>query len=127
MATNIIPLSEQRAKARIRRGRQLFEDHADEIVFLENDIWAVPGTLTTHLVNVRLSRCDCADYEHRGALLCKHQVAASIANAKSRTCSCCSERVLGRFTTEVTEEDGLLSWFVGDVLCAECIRSGYWA
>jgi hypothetical protein len=33
--------------------------------------------------------------------------------------------VLGRFTTEVTEEDELLSWFPGDVLCADCIRRGF--
>jgi hypothetical protein len=35
--------------------------------------------------------------------------------------------VLRRFTTEVSEDDGLLSWFPGDVLCADCIRTGFWA
>ncbi len=31
-----------------------------------------------------------------------------------------------RFTSEVREDDGLLSWFPGDVLCADCIRAGMW-
>jgi hypothetical protein len=34
--------------------------------------------------------------------------------------------VLGRFVAEVQEEDGLLSWFVGDVLCGTCISEGFW-
>jgi hypothetical protein len=29
--------------------------------------------------------------------------------------------------SEVTEDDALLSWFVGDELCADCIRDGFWA
>jgi hypothetical protein len=29
--------------------------------------------------------------------------------------------------SEVQEEDGLLSWFVGDRLCADCVNGGYWA
>jgi predicted nucleic acid-binding Zn finger protein len=117
----------QSTTSRIERGRKLFEEHAGEITFLENDVWLVPGSRdgTNYLVNVRLERCDCADFEHRGQP-CKHVIAATIADAKSVSCSCCGERVLGRFTTEVTEEDELLSWFEGDLLCAECIRAGFW-
>jgi hypothetical protein len=29
--------------------------------------------------------------------------------------------------SEVTEDDALLSWFIGDELCAECIKTSYWA
>ena len=70
--------------------------------------------------------CECADYEHRGSK-CKHIVSAAIAESKSGSCSCCGHKVLGRFLSEVQEDDGLLSWFVGDELCADCIRAGYWS
>ncbi len=113
---------------RINRGRALFEAHGAAIMFLENDVWSVPtsnGSGEAYLVNLRTERCDCRDFEHRAAT-CKHIVAATIARAKSVTCSCCRERVLGRFTSEVTDDDELLSWFAGDVLCAGCIRRGFW-
>jgi hypothetical protein len=29
--------------------------------------------------------------------------------------------------TEVTEEHELLSWFVGDRLCSDCVHGGFWA
>jgi hypothetical protein len=32
-----------------------------------------------------------------------------------------------RFVTKVHEDHGLLGWFVGDRLCADCVRFGYWA
>jgi hypothetical protein len=35
--------------------------------------------------------------------------------------------VLGRFVSEVSEDDELLSWFVGDQICADCISAGFWA
>jgi hypothetical protein len=86
----------------------------------------VPGSKTGYLVNLDAQTCECKDAEYRGAG-CKHLVAASIAHAKSRPCSCCRNRVLGRFLAEVTEEDGLLSWFVVAEICADCVRAGYWA
>ena len=49
----------------------------------------------------------------------------TVSKAKSLQCSCCGHRVLERFTTEASD-DGLLSWFAGDVLYADCIRAGYW-
>ena len=115
--------------ARVLRGQALYREHAEDFVY-RNGAWlvasdAVPG----RAYEVRLGpveRCECGHYRHRG-VVCKHVYAARIAHSKSRICSCCGHRVLGRFVTEVTEDDALLSWFVGDVLCADCIRAGYWA
>ena len=90
-------------------------------------LWCVPtGSGGFYAIALEpKQRCECANYEHRGPA-CEHVYAARVAQAKSRTCSCCGHRVLGRFTTEVTEDDELLSWFAGDVLCADCIREGFW-
>jgi hypothetical protein len=96
--------------------------HKNGSWFIASD--AVPG----RAYEVRLGpveRCECGHYRHRG-VVCKHVYAARTAQAKSRVCSCCGQRVLGRFATEVAEEDGLLSWFVGDALCSDCISQGFW-
>ncbi len=121
--------AEVRASSREERGRLLFEESGSSIQHLEGHTWSVPGSNGTgYLVNLdeRGERCECADFEHRGGS-CKHIIAASIADAKSVTCSCCRERVLGRFVREVEDADGLLSWFVGDRICADCVRAGHWA
>jgi hypothetical protein len=36
-------------------------------------------------------------------------------------------RILGQFLSEVTEDDELLSWFLGDELWPNCLRAGFWA
>ena len=91
-------------------------------------LWCVPtGSGGFYAVALEpKQRCECADYKHMRGPACQHIVAASIARAKSRTCSCCGLLVLGRFTSEVSEDDELLSWFPGDVLCSDCIREGFW-
>ncbi len=107
---------------------RLFEERAVEFRH-DHGVWWVPSCSGTSFYGVRLGpveTCECADFEYRGDP-CKHVYAARIAESKSRVCSCCGHRVLGRFTTEVSEDDELLSWFVGDVLCADCIRAGFWA
>jgi hypothetical protein len=38
-----------------------------------------------------------------------HVTAATLARAKSTTCSCCSNRVPWRFVNEIVEDDCLLS------------------
>jgi hypothetical protein len=111
------------------RGIALFRDLADEIRF-EDGIWFVPSQHeATSVYEVVLGRrgesCECQDFEHLGES-CKHIVAATIARAKSTTCSCCGNRVPWKNVTEVQEEDGLLAWFVGDRLCDAC-APGYWA
>ncbi len=117
---------------RIERGRDLYTEHADEIRFDEVDkVWLVPSQHeATSVYEVALGRrgesCECADFEYRGES-CKHIVAATLARAKSTTCSCCGKRVPWKFVTEVQEDDGLLSWFPGDVLCSDCVCGGFWA
>jgi hypothetical protein len=54
--------------------------------------------------------------------LCPHIYAATIARAKSMTCSCYGQCVPWRLVTEVQEEHELLSWFVGDRLCVDCLH-----
>ncbi len=129
MASTSLPASAKEATTRVQRGRDLYAAHADEIRF-EHGAWLVPSaTVEGRFYAVRLGpveRCECPDHEHRGAK-CLHVTAATIAKAKSTTCSCCGHRVPWRFVTEVQEEHELLSWFVGDRLCADCVCGGYWA
>lgn len=114
---------------RIAEGRGLFRELGHTFRH-ERGAWFIPSrTVEGRVYEVRLGtveRCECGDYTYRGAR-CAHITAASIAQAKSRICSCCGQRVLGRFLSEVTEGDALLSWFVGDELCADCIQEGFWA
>ena len=118
---------EETHASRIERGLRLSEERGVEIRYVAPaGLWCVPSTSGGfYAVSLDPERCECAGYEHRGRP-CEHIVAASIAKAKSRTCSCCGQRVLGRFTSEVSEDDELLSWFPGDVLCADCVRAGFW-
>jgi hypothetical protein len=127
---SIIAHPAQETTTRLERGHKLFEERYNEIEHLEGDVWMVPsGNLLTGTYLVRLGNtpaCECKDFEYRH-VRCYHQVAARVAESKSRVCSCCRRRVLGRFLSEVTEEDGLLSWYPGDEICADCIGEGYWA
>ncbi len=129
MASTSLPASAKEATTRAGRGRDLYAAHADEIKF-EHGSWYVPsGTVEGRFYAVRLGpveRCECPDHEHRGAK-CLHVTAAIIARAKSTTCDCCGNRVPWRFVSEVQEDHEMLSWFVGDRICADCVRGGYWA
>ncbi len=127
MANTILAGSPQETTERLERGRQRFENRGVEFRH-EHGVWWVPSCTGASVYGVRLGPvevCECADFEHRGSR-CKHIVAASIAQAKSGVCLCCGHRVLGRFLSEVAESDQLLSWFVGDAICADCIREGFW-
>ncbi len=128
MANPIIAHSAQETTARVEGGRELYAERAQEFRF-EAGVWYVPcSSVEGRVYEVRLEpveACECKDFEVRGEP-CLHITAARIAHAKSRVCSCCRNRVLGRFLSEVTEEDGLLAWFVGDELCGDCIKDGYW-
>ena len=115
--------------SRTERGLELYREHADEFLY-KRGAWLIPSETGIGAYEVRLGpveTCECKDFEFHGHNEpCKHSVAARIAHAKSRVCSCCGSRVLGRFVTEVAEEDQLLSWFAGDVLCATCVSEGFW-
>jgi hypothetical protein len=114
---------------RVLKGTRIYREHADDFVY-RGGAWVIASdTVPGRVYEVRLGpieRCECPDHAHRG-VACKHIYASRIAQSKSRVCSCCGQRVLGRFTTEVHEEHELLSWFVGDVICADCIRTGFWS
>jgi hypothetical protein len=114
---------------RVQRGRELYAERWAEFRF-EHGSWFVPSTTVEgRFYAVRLGpveTCECPDYSYRGAK-CLHVTAATIARAKSTTCACCGARVPWRFATEVTEDDALLSWFVGQRLCGDCVHGGYWA
>jgi hypothetical protein len=114
---------------RVLRGQRLFEDHGNDFVYRQGAWIIASDTVPGRAYEVRLGpveRCECADHTHRG-VACKHIFSARIAQSKSHVCSCCGSRVLGRFVTEVQEEDELLSWFVGDLICSACISEGFWA
>ncbi len=129
MANSILAGSPQETTTRLERGVEVFEERYNEVEHVGGDTWSVPSSnllIGTYLVRLGDNpSCECADFTYRHRE-CKHIAAARAADSKSRTCSCCSKRVLARFATEVTEDDELLSWFPGDVLCADCIREGFW-
>jgi hypothetical protein len=113
---------------RIERGRRLFAERGEDFVH-EAGIWfitsdTIPGRV--YEANVNRGTCECSDFQIRN-VACKHLTAATIAHAKSVVCDCCGHRVLGRFVSEVEEEDGLLSWYPGQRICSDCERAGYWS
>jgi hypothetical protein len=94
-----------------------------------NGSWVVASDTVagrSYEVSLTCEACECADHQHRGGV-CKHIVAATLANSKSSPCSCCGRRVLNRFLDEVTDDDALLGFFCGDLLCVHCIKAGYWS
>ena len=115
---------------RVEQGRELFSEHSVQFRH-EHGAWLVPSAndAVVGFYKVRLGSvevCECVDFEHNGEP-CKHIHAAALAQSRSAPCSCCGHRVLGRFLSEVTEDDNLLSWFPGDGLCADCIQAGHWS
>ncbi len=127
MTNTSLPASAKEATTRVQRGRDLYTEHADEIRFDSADkVWLVPSQHDlTSVYEVILSRrgesCECRDFEFRG-LACKHILAATIAHAKTATCSGCGDRVRHRDLTEVTEDHESLTWFPGDQLCDPCLH-----
>ncbi len=107
---------------RVEQGRELFREHSVQFRH-ERGAWLVPSAndAVVGFCKVRLGSvevCECADFKHRGKP-CQHIHAAVLAQNKSGTCSCCGQRALGRLLSEVTEDDNLLAWFEGDLICAD--------
>ncbi len=129
MAKPILAHPAQETTTRTERGVEILEDRYNEVEHVAGETWSVPSSnLLVGTYHVRLGdapSCECADFTYRQRN-CKHIATAQLAESKSRVCSCCNRKVLGRFTTEVSEDHELLSWFPGDVLCADCIRVGFW-
>jgi hypothetical protein len=110
--------------ARVLRGQELYLEYGDLITF-ERGVWHVPSrTDVTTVYEVALGTkgefCECRDFEFRGGS-CLHIVAATIAKAKSASCTSCGRRFAYRELIEVTEDHESLTFFPGDKLCrSEC-------
>lgn len=116
------------------RGRGLFEAFRGELEYVGGGTWLIPsGSDPGKGYKVRVgssrrperSRCECIGYQSHGH--CSHLVCAQIAHRRSAVCDACGERHYWPELREVQEDDGLLAWFPGDVLCGGCARGGYWA
>ena len=111
------------------RGLALYREHADEIRYEPAErVWLVPSQHdATSLYEVTIGRrgesCECADFEHRGGR-CKHVYAATIARAKSASCSGCGERQPRREMVEVGPERAEMSLDAreGERFCQPCAR-----
>jgi hypothetical protein len=116
----------------VLRGHGLFEIHREELQYLGAGKWLIPsGSESDKVYEVRVStarperqRCECTGFMHHDH--CSHLVCAELAHKKSAICDGCGERKYWPELTEVQEEDELLSWYPGDVLCWSCCRH-HWA
>jgi hypothetical protein len=113
------------------RGRGLFETYREAIQYLSGGRWLVPsGSESGKVYEVRVgtrperNRCECIGFQQHAH--CSHIVCANIARKKSAVCDCCGGVYWWPQLREVTDDDGLLAWFPGDVLCSTCIPT-YWA
>ncbi len=112
----------------VDKGRALYLEGFELFRYLGRGRWIVPSATVegrVYEVDLRSDRCECLGYgSHRH---CCHLVAATIASAKTGVCSCCGGRVPNPELYEVAEEDELLSWFAGDMVCRDCCEAGAWA
>ncbi len=113
------------------RGVGLFTAYCEELAYLGGGRWLVPsGSESGKTYEVRVgtrpehNRCECVGFQRHEH--CSHLVCAGIARKKSAVCDCCGRRRWWSQLTEVHEDDGLLAWFPGDVLCEDCVP-GHWA
>lgn len=117
----------------VLRGLGIAELYAEEMLddYQGGGRWLVPsGTVEGRSYEVRVSttrpersRCECVGFVHHQH--CSHVVAAARIHTRSAVCDSCGKRRWRSEIAEVHEED-LLSWYPGDLLCADCIRSGAW-
>lgn len=112
------------------RGRGLFEAYKEELEYLGEGRWLIPsGTVADKTYKVRvgvrhLSSCECLGFQRYRH--CSHIVCAELAHKKSAVCDACGERRWWPELREVEEDDELLSWYPGDVLCSAC-WAGHWS
>ncbi|MDQ3833341.1 MAG: hypothetical protein M3315_06855 [Actinomycetota bacterium] len=66
--------------------------------------------------------CECVGFVNHGH--CSHIVCAEIAARKSAECDGCGELRWWPQLRVGEEEDGLLSWYPGDVFCDTCLKAG---
>ena len=123
----------EKTPAYVLRGAGIFELHREEILrsYQGGGRWLVPsGTNAGKLYEVRVGsrpgrdRCECVGFQHHKH--CSHLVAAHRVAQLSAVCDGCGKRRWWSELRTVEEDDGLLSWYVGDALCSGCVRS-YWS
>jgi len=123
-----IPQPEPVANQRKSRGEELWAARKAEIVSdPKSRMWTVPSASDSRVsYQVRitgLDLCECADFSYRRPMGgCIHIWAARKAKEVSTYCECCGNRVPWCKVSEVMEEDGLLSWFVGQRICYSCVE-----
>ncbi len=126
MAKTTIAQPGQEPQTRIDRGRALYAEHAENIVF-EDGVWLVPSQHdATSVYEVTLGRrgefCECKDFEYRSPTGgCVHIICATLAKAKTFRCEGCGHRFPIRERFEVGESN--LTFFEGDALCRGCARA----
>ena len=119
----------ERAAGYILRGLGLLEAYRGEFRYLGAGRWWVPsGSEEGRGYEVKPGRnpeCGCVGFQHYEH--CSHVVAAERASKLSAICDSCGERCWYPELVEVQEEDDLLSWIPGGILCRDCIRGGAWS
>src|SRR4051794_4019738 len=115
--------------AYILRGYGLFALYREDLQYIGAGKWLIPSGSTSDKlyevrVGVRRLSCECVGFMNHNH--CSHVVCAELAHKKSAVCDCCGERKYWAELFEVQEEDELLAWYPGDVLCRSCARR-HWA
>jgi hypothetical protein len=125
--------STETTPAYVLRGHGLFELRRDELEYVGAGKWLIPsGSQAGKVYEVRVgaprhperSRCERVGFQHHNH--CSHLICAEIAHRRSAVCDACGERKYWPELTQVHEDDELLAWFPGDVLCRSCVRH-HWA
>ena len=107
---------------REERGLELYRERGDEIRHVRGSVWSVPSCTRAgvYLVDLAGGVCTCADMPPVGEV-CKHEAAATIAQAKSGVCAGCGRRFRRRELVECVEGNhDDLTYFDGDHLCRSC-------
>jgi hypothetical protein len=111
-----------RADTRERRGLALYRERGDQIKHVRGSVWSVPSCSRegVYLVDLTGGICTCADMPPAGDA-CKHEVAATIAGAKTSGCAGCGLRFRHRELVECVEGNhDNLAYFDGARLCPAC-------
>ena len=113
-----------RPSTRADRALALYVEHFEEIALsFRAGVYRVPSCTGAATYTVRLvpeAYCSCPD-GRTGE--CKHLIAARVVRKRTAPCSGCGRRFRYRDLTEVTEDHGSLTWFVGDRLCDGCLSA----
>jgi hypothetical protein len=107
---------------REERGLELYRERGDEIRHVRGSVWSVPSCTRAgvYLVDLAGGVCTCADMPPVGEV-CKHEAAATIAQAKSGVCAGCGRTFRRRELVECVEGNhDDLTYFDGDHLCRSC-------